>query len=72
MEPRGVGSGPDIIGEVMVLAWAGCQLFSRGGRCEHIASPHPRPSVHGEEAHPTGGGLVFSEHIGSGGINLEK
>jgi hypothetical protein len=56
----------------MVLAQAGCQLFSRGGRCEHIASLHPRPSVHGEEAHPKGGGLVFSEHRESGGVNLEK
>jgi len=57
---------------VKVPAWRGCQLFSRSGRCEHIASLHPRPSVHGEEAHPTGRGLVFSEHRGSGGVNLEK
>ena len=57
---------------VKVPALVGCQLFSRGGRCEHIASLHPRPSVHGEEAHPTGCGLVFSEHRGSGGVNLEK
>jgi hypothetical protein len=56
----------------MVLARAGCQLFSWADRHEHIASLHPRPSVHGEEAHPTGGGLVFSEHRRSGGVNLEK
>jgi hypothetical protein len=56
----------------MVLAQAGCQLFSRGGRCEHVASLHPRLSVRGEEAHLTGGGLIFSEHRRSGGVNLEK
>jgi hypothetical protein len=56
----------------MVLARAGCQLFSRGGRFEHIASLHPRPSMRGEEAYPIGGGLVFSEHRGSRGVNLEK
>jgi len=57
---------------VKVPAQVGCQLFSRGGRCEYIAPLHPRPSVCGEEAHPLGRGLVFSEHRVSGGVNLEK
>jgi len=59
---EGEGSGPGGLPAIL----------QGGGRCEHIASLHPRPSVRGEEAHPTGCGLVFSEHRGSGGVNLEK
>jgi len=44
----------------------------RGGRCEYTASLHPRPSVRGEEPHPTRGDPVNAEHSGSKGINLEK
>ena len=44
----------------------------RDGRCEYIASLHSRPSVRGEEPHPTRGDPVNAEHSGSKGINLEK
>ena len=38
----------------------------------NIAPLHPRPSVRGEEPHPTRGDLVCTEHSGSKGVNLEK
>jgi len=38
----------------------------------NMASLHPRPSVRGEEPHPTRGGLVGVEHGGSKGVNVEK
>jgi len=38
----------------------------------NIASLHSRPSVRGEEPHPTRGGPVGVEHSGSKGLNLEK
>ena len=47
-------------------------LLSRGGRREYIASLHPRPSVRGEESHPTRGDPVYAEHSGSKGVILEK
>ena len=53
-------------------ARTGCWLVFRGGGWEYIASLHPRPSVHGEEPHPTGGEPVYAEHSGSTGVNLEK
>jgi hypothetical protein len=56
----------------MVLTSAGCWLLSRGGRSEYKASLYPRPSVHGEEPHPTGGDPVCAEHSRSKEINLEK
>jgi hypothetical protein len=37
---------------VTALAWVGCWLFFRGGRCNYIASLHTRLSVNGEEPHP--------------------
>jgi len=40
-------------------------LLSRGGRPEYTASLHPRPSVRGEEPHPTRGDPVYAEHSGS-------
>jgi hypothetical protein len=39
--------------------------------CENIASPHPRPTVCGEEPQPTRGDPVYAEHSGSKGINHE-
>jgi hypothetical protein len=35
-------------------------------------SLRPRPSVRGEEPHPTRGDPVGAEHSGSKGVNLEK
>jgi hypothetical protein len=57
---------------VIALAWVGCWLFLRGGRCEYVASLHPRPSVHGEEPYPMRSDLVYAKHSGSKGVNLEK
>jgi len=56
----------------MVPTLAGCQLLSRGGRCEYRASLHPRPSVHGDEPHPTGGDPVCAEYSRSKEVNFEK
>jgi hypothetical protein len=60
MGSRGVGwtvLGSGHCWGVMVLAQAGCRLFSRVGRCKNIVSLHPRPSVC-EESHPTGTTLL--------------
>ena len=59
--PVGDSVGPD-----------GMLAFFRGGRWEYIVSLHPRPPVHGEAPHPTGGEPVYAEHSGSKGVNLEK
>jgi len=57
----------------MVLTSEGCQqLLSRGGRCEYTASICPRPSMCGEEPHPTGSDPVCAEHSRSKEVNLDK
>jgi len=38
----------------------------------NTASLHLRPSVRGDEPHPTRGGPVNAKHSGSTGVNLEK
>ena len=62
-------------GLVGVMAPARFQMLSclpQGWWMHYIASPHPRPSVHGEQPQPTWGDPVCAEHSGSKGVNLEK
>ena len=63
------GSSPRFDGSVLVWMLSSVPL---GCWMRYITSPHARPSVRGEEPHPTGGDPVCAEHSGSEEVNPEK